>query len=496
MSKNMKNHIGAISGAIFLLVLFYWMTSKIGLYGDDWCYSTNSTANSLQAAIDYYFVWSGRFFSELWTYIAVRNKTIYEWLNPVLFVSIFWGILSLSKTATKNTAVLLLLMLMMTVHNYVRTQTYTWIAGSTYIISLCLLILLFNVYKKMQSQKQIKTEIIVAVLLNIYISLSLENAAVVLVIANVLLLGWYLFQNEKQLTKIQLILLVISVVGFIIMRSSPGSTYRLARDHQDWLNLSLFEQILSNLPNFITLTFIDNRALMLILTALLIIFSFQKIKKAHFKAAVIGYFSIFYLALGAFILAKQGIHPILSMLFDYRSSMLGMLLYLIYFIGYVVLTMVVLSLYLPSGEKEESLFYIILAGCANGAMLLSPTTGHRTAVYTIYFLFIICLMLYRHIAINKKVSLILSLAFVAVIGFKVNQFYYKYNLAEAIEKQRLIEVQYYLDNPESTDIWITAMPENIVHSANIYPEDTVHSTAFKLFYGLNPEANIYMFYNE
>lgn len=38
----------------------------------------------------------------------------------------------------------------------------------------------------------------------------------------------------------------------------------------------------------------------------------------------------------------------------------------------------------------------------------------------------------------------------------------------------MIEVQYYRDNPEITDIWITAMPENLVHSANIYSDDEVH----------------------
>lgn len=110
-----RNHSYLIS-LVFIFMLFQWITSSVGLYGDDWCYFTNTNATPIQAAIDYYAFWSGRFFSEVWTYFAVHNKNIYNVVNPILFVLIFLGILYFVKPTNKLLSVLTLVMLMLSVY--------------------------------------------------------------------------------------------------------------------------------------------------------------------------------------------------------------------------------------------------------------------------------------------------------------------------------------------------------------------------------------------
>ena len=85
-----------IIGALFIGCLFFYITYKTPLAGDDWGYALNGiSGNPIELAISFYNSWSGRFFSELWGFMVAPNKWIWNIVNPLLFVlgSVFTSII-------------------------------------------------------------------------------------------------------------------------------------------------------------------------------------------------------------------------------------------------------------------------------------------------------------------------------------------------------------------------------------------------------------------
>lgn len=490
----LKKNYAIIFGALFIFVLFFYMTKSISLYGDDWCYYTNTTANPFQAAVDYYFLWSGRFFSELWTYICVRYKQVYEWLNPIMFTTIFLLTIYISKSKKKLVSTFALIALILTVKDEIRTQTYSWITGSVYTVALFFLIILVAVYYYIIRENK-KSWILnsLTIICNVYICLAIENAAVIVLALNLIVLIYCYFKDKHKM-QLFISLFVISIISFFIMRSSPGSTFRLARDHQDWINMNLFEQMIFNLPNFLSMTFIDPRVAIITFIIVCIVLLFQKEKSKKVLLAVSFIVSLYFVIIVGNFAAERFSISILKIIFDFRNSQFSLIWITLYFIVLITTFFIIFYRTLDRKNFEDSSLFLLLAGIGNASMLLSPVYGHRSTLYMLFFMFIIILKLLNEIEMNRVI--ICGLCFMAcgVIIYKVNQYQFKYNLAVAVEKEREIEIDYYRDNPEILDIYITAMPEYIVHSANIYPDDEVHASAFKAYYGLNPEATIYMAY--
>ena len=77
-------------GALFIFVLFYYMTVRTPLAGDDWGYAVNGmSGNPFVKAWEFYFTWSGRYFAELWGFIVAPRKGLWNFLNPALFAGIY-----------------------------------------------------------------------------------------------------------------------------------------------------------------------------------------------------------------------------------------------------------------------------------------------------------------------------------------------------------------------------------------------------------------------
>ena len=72
---------------------------------------------------------------------------------------------------------------------------------------------------------------------------------------------------------------VVSLIGIILLRLSPGASARLIRDHSAWVELSILDQLIFNYSNFIRFTFIEHRYLVLVFSGL----SFIKLVENWFK---------------------------------------------------------------------------------------------------------------------------------------------------------------------------------------------------------------------
>ena len=121
------------------------------------------------------------------------------------------------------------------------SQVVVWLAGNiTYLLVIPLL--LFYFYTVFDSKKHSKKTIILLALLNMIMTMFVENMGVVLVVANILILiNRYL--KTKKIDKEILTYLIASIVGLLSMLLSPGTAKRSKTENIYFNELSLFEEI-------------------------------------------------------------------------------------------------------------------------------------------------------------------------------------------------------------------------------------------------------------
>ena len=88
--KIIRNYGKTILMATAVFCFFAVITYLTPLAGDDWGYALNGMKGTpFSTAVEFYFSWSGRFFSELWGFLVAPNKWLWNILNPAFFTVIF-----------------------------------------------------------------------------------------------------------------------------------------------------------------------------------------------------------------------------------------------------------------------------------------------------------------------------------------------------------------------------------------------------------------------
>ncbi|MCF0116159.1 MAG: hypothetical protein HUJ56_12490 [Erysipelotrichaceae bacterium] len=492
--KRHKKDILLGMASIFLFVLFYYMSSRTPLAGDDWGYANQgSTGNPFYKAYQFYFSWSGRYFSELWGFIVAPRKWLWNILNPALFTGIYIGIIKLINPKKNYLFSLVLVMaLMLSVENTLRIETYTWIMGTTYVVPLFWMIWYLVLIKPVVLEdKQFSVKrLIVCGLMNLYITLCMENIAAVLILANILLVG-YIYFTKKRISKEFMILLVISIIGFIILRASPGAAYRLKRDNVEFNELSLLGKFMVNWVWFLNYTFVSNQYLLMGLSSICLLGHISRYLNHEFTKwdIVSGVFHLIaiFASLSGIVYDKLNI-SVLLVFFDIFYSRSAMIFCSVFYLAYIVIIWMNCVQFLK--KSEEGIFYLMLAGTGNLVMLVSPIFGARSSLYTVYFIIILGLLLVSEIEISKPLYILGVGVCCALCLLKVKEFYYKYRQVHAVQLDRESKIAYYQDHWEDTDIYLPRMPEGYLHSADIELDDDYHMEVFKTYYHLNPEADV------
>ena len=140
-------------------------------------------------------------------------------------------------------------------------------------------------------------------------------------------------------------------------------------------------------------------------------------------------------------------------------------------------------------------FFVLLAGVSNGVMMLSPIFGYRSSLYTVYYMIVMCLIIYS--SLNRRLlSKLFIIPLFVLCYLNLNQLWDKYNLVESVHNTRLGQIQYYKDNPEIKDIWLIRYPIYSIHGGDIEVDDTYHMDVFKEYYGLNKDAVLNFYFPE
>lgn len=498
--KKNKDKCILIVTVVFVFAFFAYITYLTPLAGDDWGYAVQgANGNPLALAWDFYFTWSGRFFSELWGFIVAPNKWLWNILNPALFAGIYYFIMRLINPQ-KNYGVVaaVVLGLMFSVDNTLRIETYTWIMGTTYVVPLFLILFYFVILKPiLVEKKEFKSwKVISCIIINFYIGLCMENATAILVLANILLLIWTWF-NAKEYFKKIIIILFTSIISLTLLRLSPGANFRLYRDNQEWLSLGLFEQITMNWKPFLLNTFINNAYLLMGLSLIMgvaIFLYMKKTKKWNLINLIILGMNILclFISLAPKLYAKTNI-SVLLMFYDVEYSRSALLFCSLFYIVYICVLFYENYLLFNKNDNLEADFYLMLAGTGNLVMLVSPIFGARSSLYTVYFIILLSGYVVSRLECQKFIQVIGICLFALLLVVKSKEYLFKYRAVDAIQKERIGIVEYYRVNQDVEEAWIPRMPEDFIHSADIEEEDIYHMEVFKEYFGLNPDVHLVFF---
>lgn len=468
-----------ILGALFVFLLFSFISVRTPLAGDDWGYAINGRMdNPILMAINFYYSWSGRFFSELYGFVVCNNKELWNILNPLLFTGIFVLLFLLSKKEKNNYLnIILIIFLMLSVENDVRMETYTWLMGTTYIIPLFLsLVYVYLAFKQIESTKHNILITVINCVVLLVSCLMMENISIAMVVATTML-SIYVFFNKKELTKYFVVNMIVAIAAFTIMRLSPGASYRLLRDNAEWSKLSIIGKMLIGYPSFIKMTFTEHRYMVLMLSLSmtgLIIKNFKR--KRLLNALVILLFA-------------------LSIPLVFTTLKFNVIIQNIYWPIYVVITYLVIYLYICNKDyRNKILFLLTIGGVAGLSMIMSPLYGYRSSIYTLYYVFVVTLLIFNDYLENKYIKMFMA-AFLMLLTINKTRFYINtYREVARINDIRISEISYYKDNPDVEEAWIQRYPLKTIHGADIDPGDSYHFEVFKEYHELPQDTDKIYFY--
>ncbi len=457
-----------LTAAVFLF--FALITHWTPVSGDDWVYAVGGMWNNpFSRTLVMYQTWSGRVLSELWGFLVAPHKSLWNVLNPLFFTLIFVLLVLLSSDSEHRILTgVFAFFLMLGVGNRLRMQTYTWIMGTTYVIPLLLFLLQLYLLRGALEEETIpKWKTAVLCLLNLCIPLYMENAAALMVGADILVLLYCIFKRKQKARNAVLLFLVFALVGTGIILFSPGASARLTNDNAEFNALSLFEKIAQNWPYFLEHTFTESGT----------------VTKAFVVMSIV------------FALRYRSEHPLLLGLLAAGAAVClfdqgwGYLIYLALFLSAVI-----------ACETNEAtkwyLVYLIL--CALGAdavMLVSPIFDSRSSLYTVYLILLAALVLFQNVPLKPQpLKVMLFAAGTAGCICFMARYYDIYHMVHLINIRRNQEIEYYRLRPDAGDAWLIAYPDESIHSANVQEGDDTHMYYFKEYYYLSQDLHLVFYY--
>ena len=453
----------------FVFYLFILFLSPIS--GDDWgnyIAGSNGLYHSIGNAVGMYFSWEGRFVSRVLINILTYHKFLWNIVNAFLIVLFNYLCIKIIKPKRNKLCYLFVFLIIPFMNLYTFSQTITWVAGNiTYFFEIPLILIYYMMLYKKDYDSKIKY--IFLLLLSASIPMFAEHMAAVLVVGNLLIL-FYEYYKTKKIDKRIVIFTIVAIIFTLLMYLSPGTKLRSASENIDFNKLSIFGKLLYNIPTFVYYTFMDNYYLLIlfIITNFLIIKN--KFKNKWFKFLLTLFLTIV---------------PIITLIIYPLSivknfNIINNIWLIIYYIVFLIISFV-----LNIREKnKESTFIFIIGIMANCVMLMSPTWGYRTTLFTYMMLSLANIMIIsKYLKNNKIIEIVLKvLATTICILFTIlyiNIFRCQKDLEKGIRTQL----------KEKKDVIDIVMFPNYVN-CNINPDNDFHLVKYKEYYNIPQDKKI------
>ena len=458
---------------IFLFFLFLLFLSPIS--GDDWGnYEVGKLGvyHSIGNAIGMYFDWEGRFVSRILINILTYHKYLWNIINSFLIVLTIYFSIKIINPVKKKMIYLLVLLIILLMNVYTFSQTITWIAGNiTYFFVIPIILGYF--YVLIKNEKSTLSQNIFFLLINLFIPMFVEHMALVLVFGNICIFIAQYYKEKKWNRKL-IIYILFSVMSTLGMLFSPGSRARSLMENLYFNELNLIEKIFYNLPNFVYYTFIVNSYMLILLTFGNYFMIKNNIKKRWLKIALLTI--IVPLAIFTIILYPISFFYSTSLqIFIDHNNVFIIVLWLIYFF---ISTILLIMNSIKTGNFS-SVFFYSMGIMANVFMLMSPTWGYRTSLFTVLCLSIVSLIIIDQYS-KKSKSLYLKLIVLLVVSFYIILYINVAKCQSRLEKSIRKQLK---ENKKVIEI--ERFPYFI--NCNINPENDYHITKFKQYYHI-PES--------
>ena len=242
---------------------------------------------------NHYLIWNGRFVAHsLLQFFMQFGKGVFNFFNSLAFLWLGVIILQIIKSTIKvrhlNLCLLqVLLLLWLFIPEF--GKTVLWMSGSANYLWMSVIYLSFFLFN-LQNFKTNKLIMTVSIILGFLSGATNENSGPTIILMVILLTVWRFYTTNKISTW-RIAGIISSMVGFLIMMSSPGSLQR-GKQH---ITLTTILQNIKNI-NHVTLSqYVYLYLLIAILLAYLIFQNKLKLNHLYFLAILfIGYWASIY----------------------------------------------------------------------------------------------------------------------------------------------------------------------------------------------------------
>ena len=435
---------------ITIFLLLFFVHNLIGLYYDDYGNASLSYGSIIDGVegtnfnighifkwiANTYMNWGGRvlYASTILIPLLKGGSTVYMLLQSIIITIILYLsykiILNYNiKIKDKKIFIPIILFILyclidIAIH---RGGTYWASASILYVWPMLPFLLSIYLYQKLKNKikekntKKWKINFIILMLMIFIATFSQEQIGIAVIIFYVVYIFFDHLKEIKKYLKLDLFVLINSIISYAILFFAPGNMSRLATN-SDFSNLSFFEKIEQNMPIILKILFSNEMFIfVLILSMVLIISLFNNIKKNKYLLIPIITQIIFV------IIHFLNIYEVIEIPF-YPHLMIFRIIYLIN----LLINLFIYSIY---NKKMTIIAFGLSAAGSVFCLLMSPTIVYRSYIPLLLLLFIIIILIYIDcFNKNKLCNKILIIIFIPLVCFGMKNYYkiysgYKMNYA-------------------------------------------------------------------
>ena len=492
---------------IVIYVLFLYISFTSPRSGDDWEISGwyrdgfISTSFAMVRAFTYL---NGRIANNIFDSFFAYYEFFWKIISPLVFTSIIFLSGILFNYHKKIFPTIVNLIIVLSVSNNIRKETFVWLVGNvSYIFVIPFILLYFNILFNKFEPLLMKTfnnkalNLVLVGFLAFFVGIWIENITLGFLSINLLILLYWLVLRTKP-SKYLYSGLAGSLLSCLVLFSTPERSETLKVSFS-----GLFRRVLSNFPGVIDNVVVQNQVIYLIF--IVVFLSLLYSKRNSNKRKVFTVISLIYaLFMMSVILLRQllllltenwyvnavnAYTRVNSLFFDVsRPFSLIFCSLLIVFIFIVLVT---------SGQKEKSLAIYILGVASAGFMIISPYLGART--FSLFIILLGAIIAYLASEIKTCTEDIWRIAKVALILFTIVQiekhlYWGRYtNRIENIRLQAIEEFRSGVNNGTIDDSDWLILPafdtDAVMGNANPGPYD-FHMQPFKEYHNLPLTTNV------
>jgi len=390
-----------------------------------------------------YNTWSGRIFSEAFTY-TFNVLPMYFWRLTSLIMYILMALVTFGyylliakhTTHKKNVAMLVLAFILpFILDNSVLFTSTFWMTGSmnySWIVTFGLIAFYPVLYYLIKSTPPKVYISLIGLVSAIIASSSQEQVGLVLIAMTLMSVAYTYIKNRKENIRkhpIYIIMFnIIYIIGFYISVRAPGNTARLHSETLHWLpdfydinKLThaeyaarwVFDSLFNHLGFILILAWI--------ITALLIFAKQKKTKVDYIISFILLFASVFSLAKG-----YENVSYWFQFYATWKPTITSKLFYINLLPWALVIMSTVISPFFVFGKKPKSMFIAMmyLAALASTALItLSPTvyaSGLRTLFVPSVIIMLIAYILIEELYEKRKKAF--SVLFIVILGLSLSEY--------------------------------------------------------------------------